>query len=41
MYTDKPEGKRPLLKHMHGWEDNVKIYVKVIGYEGVNWNYMT
>jgi len=20
----KPEGKRPLLRHMHSWKDNIK-----------------
>jgi hypothetical protein len=26
----KPEGKRPLGKCGHRWEDNIKIYIKEI-----------
>jgi hypothetical protein len=26
----KPEGKRPLGRHRHSWEDNVEIDLKVI-----------
>jgi hypothetical protein len=26
----KPEGKRPLVRSMHGWEDNIKINFKKI-----------
>jgi hypothetical protein len=33
----KPEGKRPLGRPRHRWEDNIKMYLKGIGYEGVNW----
>jgi len=33
----KPEGKRPLGRPRHRWEDNIKMYLKEIGYEGVNW----
>jgi hypothetical protein len=27
----KPEGKRPLGRHKHRWEDNIKIDIQEIG----------
>jgi hypothetical protein len=33
----KPEGKRPVGRPRHKWEDNIKIYVGEIGWEGVDW----
>ena len=33
----KPEGKRPLARPRHGWEDNVKMDLKEIGWDGVDW----
>jgi len=33
----KPEGKRPLGRHRHRWEDNIKMDVQEVGYEGVDW----
>jgi hypothetical protein len=33
----KPEGMIPLERHGHRQEDNIKIYIKEIGSEGVNW----
>jgi hypothetical protein len=35
-----PEGKRPLGRHGHRWKDNIKIYFKEIGKEGVHWIYV-
>jgi hypothetical protein len=32
----KPEGRRPLEKPVHKWED-IKTDLKDIGYEGVEW----
>jgi hypothetical protein len=29
----KPEGKRPLRRHMHGWEDNIRMDLRKIGWE--------
>jgi hypothetical protein len=23
--VEKPEGKRPLIRHRHGWEDDLKM----------------
>jgi hypothetical protein len=28
MLVGKPEGKRPLGRPMHRWEDNIKIYLR-------------
>jgi hypothetical protein len=33
----KPEGKRPLEKTRHRWENNIKIDLRVIGWGGVDW----
>jgi hypothetical protein len=33
----KPEGKRPLGRPWHRWEDNIKMDLKEIGFEGVDW----
>jgi hypothetical protein len=33
----KSEGKRPLVETRHKWEDNVKIYVKEIDWDVVDW----
>jgi hypothetical protein len=33
----RPEGKRPLGRRRHKWEDNVKMDFREIGIDGVNW----
>jgi hypothetical protein len=33
----KHEGKRPLGRARHSWEDNIKIDLKEVWYEGVDW----
>jgi hypothetical protein len=33
----KPEGKRPLGRSRHRWEDNIKMDLREIGIDGVNW----
>jgi hypothetical protein len=33
----RPEGKRPLGKPRRRWEDNIKVDLKEIGIDGVNW----
>jgi hypothetical protein len=33
----KPEGKRPLGRPRHRWEDNIRMELKETGWEGVNW----
>jgi hypothetical protein len=33
----KPEGKRLLGRRKHAWEDNIKLYLKEIGWGGIDW----
>jgi hypothetical protein len=33
----KPEEKRPLGRPRLKWVDNIKIYLRVIGWDGVEW----
>jgi hypothetical protein len=33
----RPEGKRPLGRSRHRWEDNVKMDLREIGIDGANW----
>jgi len=33
----KPVGKRPLGRLRHRWEDNIKMDLREIGIDGVNW----
>jgi hypothetical protein len=33
----KPERKRPLGRPRHGWEDNIKMDLREIGWGGVEW----
>jgi hypothetical protein len=33
----KPEGKRPLERHGHKWEDNIEMDPTEIGWKGVDW----
>jgi hypothetical protein len=33
----KPEGKRPLGRHRQRWEDNIRMNLREIGWEGVDW----
>jgi len=33
----KPEGKRPLGRRRHRWEDNIRMDRREIVLEGVNW----
>jgi hypothetical protein len=32
-----PEGRRPLVKSEHKWEDNFKMDLKVIRFESAGW----
>jgi hypothetical protein len=36
----KPEGKRPLGRPRHKWEDNIRMDVRKIGWEGVDWMHL-
>jgi hypothetical protein len=33
----RPEGKRPLGRPRHRWDDNIKMYLREIGIDGVTW----
>jgi len=33
----KPEGKRPLGRTRHRWEDNITIGIQKVGWTGVDW----
>ena len=33
----KPGGKRPLGRPRRRWEDNIKIDLQAVGYEGMDW----
>jgi hypothetical protein len=33
----KPDGKRPLGRPGHRWEDNIKVDLREIGIDGANW----
>jgi hypothetical protein len=33
----RPEGKRPLGRPRHRWEDNIKMDLREIGVDGANW----
>jgi hypothetical protein len=35
--VEKPEGKRPLGRLGHRWEDNKKIDLREIGWDGMDW----
>jgi hypothetical protein len=36
----KSEGKKPLGRLRHIWVDNIKINLKEIGWEGVDWMHL-
>jgi hypothetical protein len=33
----KPEGKRPLGRPRHRWEDNIKMDLREVGWGGMDW----
>jgi hypothetical protein len=33
----RPEGKRPLGRHRHRWEDNIKMDLRETGIDRMNW----
>jgi hypothetical protein len=33
----KPEGRRPLERPRHRWEDNIKMDLLEVGWEGADW----
>jgi hypothetical protein len=36
VFVGRPEGKRPLGRPRHRWEDNIKLDLREIGMDGVN-----
>jgi hypothetical protein len=34
---EKPEGKRPLVRPRHRWEDGIRMDLREIGLGGVDW----
>jgi hypothetical protein len=37
LLVGRPEGKRPLGRPRRKWEDNIKLDLREIGIDGVNW----
>jgi hypothetical protein len=37
IFVGKPEGKRPLGRPRRRWVDNTKIYLREIGWDGMDW----
>jgi hypothetical protein len=37
IFVGQPEGKRSLGRTMRRWEDNIKMNLREIGWEGVDW----
>jgi hypothetical protein len=37
----KPEGKRPLVRQWHRWENNIRMNLKEIGWEIVDWMHLS
>jgi len=37
-WVGKPEGKRPLGRPRHRWEDNIKLDIQEVGCGGMDWN---
>jgi hypothetical protein len=35
--VEKPEGMRPLGRPRHRWVDNIKIYLRETGWDGMDW----
>jgi hypothetical protein len=33
----KPEGERPLRRPRRGWEDNIRMDLREIGWGGIDW----
>jgi hypothetical protein len=38
--VEKPEGNRPLERPARRWENNIKVDLKEIEWEGVDWLYL-
>jgi hypothetical protein len=40
VFVEKPEGRRPLARPTSRWENNIKIYLIYIYWDGVDWIYL-
>jgi hypothetical protein len=38
--VEMPEGKRPLGRSRRRWMDNIKMDLREIGWDGMNWIYL-
>jgi len=36
-FRGEPEGKRPLLRPRHKWEDNIMLDIQEVGCVGIDW----
>jgi hypothetical protein len=36
----RPEGKRPLTRLRHSWEDNIEMDLEEVGWGGMDWIYL-
>jgi hypothetical protein len=36
----KPKGMRPLIRFRHRWENNIRMDLKEVGWEGVDWMHL-
>jgi hypothetical protein len=39
--VEKPGGKRPFVRSRHGWEDNIKMDYREVGWEVVDWIHLS
>jgi hypothetical protein len=37
----KPDGKTPFVRPRRRWEDNIKMYLREIGWECLDWIHLT
>jgi hypothetical protein len=37
IFVGKPEGRRPLGRPRRRWVDNIKMYLREIGWGGMDW----
>jgi hypothetical protein len=37
----KPEGKRPLTRPRHRWVNNIKMYLREIGWDDMDWIFVS
>jgi hypothetical protein len=40
IFVGKPEGKRPLGRNRRRWEDNIRMDLREIGWESVDWMHL-